>query len=181
MKKYTIEWDNEEKSWYCKRCDVLTTVYWKYQMCCGCHERLPNIFGMKHVFITFQGGPGEQKHIAHIYPKRWLIAEFSDYVYNLDEYPESLKDDTYYLVVDGKGINVTDLEIPTVSLARKADIIWWSNANENCIFLNKGCISLFEEHFGKIIDIKKYNRDEYSREYEKMFRKVYYEDKGGEK
>jgi hypothetical protein len=132
---------------------------------------------MKHAFITYQSGPGDQIHVAHIQPKSWLVGYFSDFVFpdNFND-PRAYQDDTYSLVVDGEVIFANDFEEPPpLNLARRADVIVHGNAGDTCIYIKNGCEALFEKHFGRILEIKKYSsRDEYDREYSKKFMEVYY-------
>ena len=57
-----------------------------------------------------------------------------------------------------------------MALAKKAQIIRWTDAGDTTIYIKKGCEKLFEKNFGKILELKEYSSgDHYYDEYKRIY------------
>lgn len=128
----------------------------------------------KCLAITYQDD-GNPTQLAWLETKKELLGWISDYVYNFYEEDEdvifSARVDWYIdIVVDGEFIDFSNMENPTMALAKKAQIIRWTDAGDTTIYIKKGCDSIFEKNFGKIIEKKEYrNADHYYDGYKRIY------------
>lgn len=125
----------------------------------------------KNLAITYQDD-GNPTQLAWLETKKELLRWVSDYLLNFyDDDIDISKLDWYVnVVVDGEFIVFSDLEKPTMSLAKRAEVISWTNAGDTTIYIKKGCDSIFEKNFGKIIEKKEYrNADHYYDEYKRIY------------
>jgi hypothetical protein len=128
----------------------------------------------KYPGIIYKAGENPTQ-LAWLQTKKELLGWISDYVYNFYEADEdeifSAKVDWYIdIVVDGEYIDFSNLVKPTMSLAKKAEVIRWQDAGDTTIYIKKGCDSIFEKNFGKIIEKKEFkNADHYYDEYKRIY------------